>query len=206
MPKVLSSTNQRKKQCAAASRRYRAKHKQKHAALNLVSYYRLKSDPEWLAKRRAKATINARKWRAANPEKCRAAQRRYRNKDNNREKINQRTKRWLAANPDQLLKRRAQSLAWAKANLGLHRKYKLGITPEQFGAMLESQQHRCLVCRIDLRTLRGKNVHLDHCHSTNRVRGILCHGCNTALGFMKENAANLRALADYIEGFSTCRV
>jgi hypothetical protein len=40
---------------------------------------------------------------------------------------------------------------------------------------------------------------IDHCHVTGRVRGILCKDCNLVLGWMKDDPARLRALADYVE-------
>lgn len=44
-----------------------------------------------------------------------------------------------------------------------------------------------------------KELHIDHCHTTGVVRGVLCHACNTSLGLLNENPERLRALADYIE-------
>lgn len=41
--------------------------------------------------------------------------------------------------------------------------------------------------------------HVDHDHNDGRVRGILCHGCNTALGLLKESKDNIYALLDYLE-------
>ena len=138
--------------------------------------------------------------------KWREASRRYR--DKNKEKLRQKWRDWAAANPEKARndKRRAQSLAWHKAHPGLGRKYKLGVTTEQFAALLDGQRGRCASCQIDLRTLPVKQVHLDHCHSTKRIRGILCQACNTALGLMKESAIRLRALADYIDGDQPCHV
>jgi recombination endonuclease VII len=46
---------------------------------------------------------------------------------------------------------------------------------------------------------KDQNPHLDHDHATGVVRGLLCRGCNCALGFMKEDPSRIRALADYIE-------
>ena len=40
---------------------------------------------------------------------------------------------------------------------------------------------------------------VDHNHDTGLIRGTLCHGCNVALGFVRENPETLRALARYIE-------
>jgi hypothetical protein len=43
------------------------------------------------------------------------------------------------------------------------------------------------------------NLRIDHCHNTQKVRGCLCHGCNCAIGFIKDNPDTLRKLAHYLE-------
>lgn len=94
-------------------------------------------------------------------------------------------------------------------------KYRL--RPEQYDAMRERQGYRCAVCGThedDLQPLRtGRprvngeppaesfRLVVDHCHATNRVRGLLCTGCNTAIGHAKDSAKTLRAAADYLEAF-----
>lgn len=42
-----------------------------------------------------------------------------------------------------------------------------------------------------------KRLHIDHDHETGKVRGLLCGGCNTALGHLKEDVDRIRGLADY---------
>jgi hypothetical protein len=78
---------------------------------------------------------------------------------------------------------------------GLKRNY--GLSPAAFSALLAGQGGACAVCRTTEWTGRGPQV--DHDHKTKSVRGILCHGCNLALGFLKENPKIIRALAAYIE-------
>jgi hypothetical protein len=41
-------------------------------------------------------------------------------------------------------------------------------------------------------------MYIDHCHTTNRVRGILCEGCNTALGMLRDDVKVILALAEYL--------
>jgi hypothetical protein len=61
-------------------------------------------------------------------------------------------------------------------------KTKYGITLDDYKKMLEDQNGLCLICGID--TPRGnKSWHVDHCHKTGKVRGLLCNYCNPRLGF-----------------------
>ncbi|WP_442877192.1 endonuclease VII domain-containing protein [Deinococcus sp. YIM 134068] len=67
-----------------------------------------------------------------------------------------------------------------------HRRRKYGLTPEQFHSMWETQNGRCLTCD---RAMSKKNAGhaIDHCHSSGKVRGILCCQCNVALGMAQES-------------------
>jgi len=83
----------------------------------------------------------------------------------------------------------------------LHRRGKLrrryGMTIEAFDALFTIQNESCAVCLAELPLWRDR--HVDHCHTTGRVRGILCGYCNRAIGCAKENPKALRAMADYLE-------
>lgn len=52
-------------------------------------------------------------------------------------------------------------------------------------------------CREPLLWDRG--THIDHCHRTGEVRGVLCMKCNLSLGNAGDSAEKLRGLADYAE-------
>ncbi len=62
--------------------------------------------------------------------------------------------------------------------------YKYGITADEFKQMFETQQGKCSICSEEPKTKRG--LHVDHDHETGKVRGLLCHGCNVALGSFKD--------------------
>lgn len=44
-----------------------------------------------------------------------------------------------------------------------------------------------------------KRLNIDHCHATGTVRGILCSGCNTTLGRMRDDPEKIRGLLTYLE-------
>lgn len=71
-----------------------------------------------------------------------------------------------------------------------------GLTPEQYLDMLEEQQGKCAICNEVPTTKRGLAV--DHDHATGKVRGLLCTGCNTALGSFKDNEELLTSAIEYL--------
>lgn len=79
---------------------------------------------------------------------------------------------------------------------------RLGMTVEQYEAMLQAQGYRCAICRSDK---AGGAVndryswHVDHCHKTRRMRGLLCTHCNLALGRVRDSTELLRAMLAYLE-------
>lgn len=79
------------------------------------------------------------------------------------------------------------------------RKYLYGLTQEQFEAMLEAQGGRCAICRTDTPGGRDNRWHVDHCHATGKVRGLLCNGCNIGLGHFKDDPERLLAAVAYLE-------
>lgn len=99
---------------------------------------------------------------------------------------NEAAKEWRLSKPDQFksLQRKSQ----------LRRKY--GITPEQRNTILDSQGFACAICHGALD--EGRATHVDHCHTTGAVRGILCSPCNTAIGLLKEDPEVLRRAVEYL--------
>lgn len=57
------------------------------------------------------------------------------------------------------------------------------------------QEGRCGCCK---KKLPFDKEYIDHCHSTGKVRGILCRNCNTAIGFAKEDIKSLENMILYL--------
>lgn len=72
---------------------------------------------------------------------------------------------------------------------------KYGLTRWQYWAILDKQNARCAICG-DKPT---RALHVDHCHQSHKVRGLICHGCNIAIGMIKEDSLTARAIADYLD-------
>lgn len=70
-----------------------------------------------------------------------------------------------------------------------------GLTPEQYDEMYSKNEGKCYIC------LEKKDyyLHVDHDHKTGKVRGLLCHGCNNALGLFKDNKDSLLRAIEYLE-------
>ncbi|MDX3531554.1 endonuclease VII domain-containing protein [Streptomyces sp. ID05-39B] len=75
-----------------------------------------------------------------------------------------------------------------------HLKRQYGITEAERDELLASQAGVCCIC------LAAPAAHVDHCHKTGRVRGVLCFSCNAALGQFKDRPDAIRRAAAYVEG------
>ena len=86
-------------------------------------------------------------------------------------------------------------------NYNHHRQVKwfYGIDREQLNDMLLNQGGLCAICLCQLEIGPKKTYHVDHNHTTGKVRGLLCPGCNLGLGAFRENPFKLRQAARYIE-------
>lgn len=124
-----------------------------------------------------------RKWRKANPDKRLAQQRRRCKKSP--EKIRTAKNDYYARNKEK----------WRGYDL----KFQYGITLAEMRAIQATQGNKCATCAVPFGTEWANKPHVDHDHTTGKVRGLLCSPCNMALGQMNENPAALRAMADYVE-------
>lgn len=76
--------------------------------------------------------------------------------------------------------------------------YKLSL--EEVESMLVTQDNGCAICRGNKKiSAKRKDLYIDHCHSTGKVRGMLCSACNSMLGFACDNTDTLRAAIIYLE-------
>jgi hypothetical protein len=120
------------------------------------------------------------KWRSENGEKIRAAARRRHSLKVGA--FRAKNKAWRDSNPIQMS--------------DLKRKYRYGLTVEDYRSMLDAQNWECLGCSV---SFTMKSPHVDHDHTTGKVRGLLCRRCNSALGMAKDDPNILRSLIAYLE-------
>lgn len=75
-----------------------------------------------------------------------------------------------------------------------------GISIEVYNEMFTTQSGRCAICKIHQSEL-NKNLAVDHCHTTGKVRGLLCAKCNTGIGLLQEDIAILAESIKYLLPF-----
>jgi hypothetical protein len=83
---------------------------------------------------------------------------------------------------------------------GYNRAARYGLTPEQFDQMVADQKGCCRLCGDEPTGERHTGIlYIDHDHETGKVRGLVCHRCNLALGHFRDDPALMRRAADYVE-------
>ena len=74
-------------------------------------------------------------------------------------------------------------------------KARYGLDDADIAAMLDTQNGVCAICQKPM-----ARVCVDHCHSTGKVRGLLCHGCNIKLPAV-DNPKYLKSALRYLKSF-----
>jgi len=70
-----------------------------------------------------------------------------------------------------------------------HMKKRYGITIENYDEIVKNQKDKCAIC---YKNIKGESIHIDHCHITKKVRGVLCAGCNIKLGWFEKRQYAIR--------------
>jgi len=78
-----------------------------------------------------------------------------------------------------------------------HLRNKFGLTVAQFEAMKKAQNGLCKICGLEMTP-----PHVDHCHKSGIVRGLLCGRCNHGLGSFRDSPVNLIRASGYLLSFT----
>lgn len=73
-----------------------------------------------------------------------------------------------------------------------------GITLDEYNALCELQEFRCAICKTKECGGHSRHLHVDHCHKTNKVRGLLCDKCNHGIGFFDDSIEKLKKALEYL--------
>ena len=76
--------------------------------------------------------------------------------------------------------------------------WKYKITVRDFNYLRDDQGHKCKICKTHESEL-SRGLVVDHSHSTGKVRGLLCHECNTGLGMFKESITTILNAVEYLK-------
>lgn len=163
---------------------------------------------------RAKRAERSKAWREAHPDYMKKYMKKYRPEHleemleagrayhaANKDERNARRRQWSIENKE---KEKAGRKAWYQANksgkfLDTFLRSKYGITLEDYGRLLINQGGGCAIChRSDAGVSDGRRLHVDHDHQTGRVRGLLCHSCNSLLGHARDQQDILRGAVRYL--------
>ena len=68
---------------------------------------------------------------------------------------------------------------------------KFSLTEDQYDDLMKNE--KCQICNVEL-----IKKCIDHCHTTNKIRGVLCNNCNTALGLVGDNIATIESMIKYL--------
>jgi hypothetical protein len=88
-----------------------------------------------------------------------------------------------------------------RASIRRHQlKKNYGLTIEQFDALLASQDYSCDCCKRKEPGGRGQ-WHVDHCHASGEVRGLLCHQYNVGIGCLGDDLQGINNARRYLERY-----
>ena len=139
-------------------------------------------------------------------DKNRANELRRKQYANNPEKYKKRSKKWQNNNKEYQKtydeSRRANKKIYYMNNKknSRNKSYKryYGITLEQYNQMFEKQGGRCNICGRHQSELNRALV-VDHDHKTRKVRGLLCHKCNTGIGNLNDDIVLLLKAIEHLK-------
>lgn len=143
--------------------------------------------------------------RASSCKKCSNTRTVQWRRDNNYQYSPEKRRLHYLKNRDLILRlKQEQYDALQKKNYDLIHKY--GISIGTYDKMLLEQNGQCKTCGREIGcTIREDNVDaavVDHYHKTGKVRGLLCHSCNRAIGLLGENIETLNNITLYLEFYN----
>ena len=104
---------------------------------------------------------------------------------------------WFASNQERASKNNKRWRERNKLHLRLNNvRYKYGLSPEQYDALIKTRSS-CDICYSVFTT--DLIPHIDHCHATKKVRGVLCAACNRGLGQFRDNEGLLSNAVAYLD-------
>jgi hypothetical protein len=90
----------------------------------------------------------------------------------------------------------------AKSNRYSDVKNRYGLSKDDYEDLIKKQDGKCAICNSSRGTkYKWRALAIDHDHATGQVRGLLCQGCNTAIGMFKDDIELLNKAISYLNNF-----
>jgi len=152
------------------------------------------------------------KWRKNHPEQAKESSRiswakwRKNHPEQAKERSRVACEKWRKNHPEQAKESNRVSCAkWRKnhpeqakeSDRRQRLKKKYGLTLEDYEE-LRTKQNECCACCGKHESVLTRGLHVDHCHETGKIRGLLCHLCNTAIGKLGDNVEGLTRALIYL--------
>lgn len=138
-----------------------------------------------------KITTYRKEYYLANKEKRQAYAKKWRLHSEDRQKAYERRKRYYQKNKEKIRQKNVTRL----------REKYYGISLEEYESRYKEQDGLCAICgkpEMILRNGRPLSLAVDHCHQTNKVRGLLCSACNKAIGLLNDTPSTILSAFDYL--------
>lgn len=118
----------------------------------------------------------------------------------NKDRIAAHKREYYSTHPGEEEIKRAYNKAYnathPKDNYGYRLRSKFGMSKSEYNELLTAQGGVCAICKK--KAWNSKRPCVDHDHDTGKVRGLLCHRCNLAIGQIDDNPQIARLMADYL--------
>jgi len=114
------------------------------------------------------------------------------------------SRKWSKNNPEKarISKEKSKPSYLKQRNSML--KHRYGIDLDEFERMKEDQNNSCGICGKSFDDMTY-HPHVDHCHESSKVRGLLCSPCNHYIGCIKDDPQVGYRLAGYLAVGAICK-
>jgi hypothetical protein len=108
---------------------------------------------------------------------------------------------YFQENKEKIYLRRKQKPVEKQRRDGYYIKSRYGISLDDYNKMLIERDFCCDICgyKQPPSATKQERLYIDHCHTKNKVRGLLCFYCNTALGYFKDDIETIDKSIKYLE-------
>jgi hypothetical protein len=144
-----------------------------------------------------------REWKSVNRERIAISNFKYNNKPERKARL--KSYRQIE---DNKIRERASGKKYRERNPEVakngHLLRNFNITLEEYNSLKTQQNNRCAICdkeesSIHKKTGKIKDLAVDHCHKTGKIRGLLCWQCNTSLGKFEDSIELLTNAINYLK-------